>query len=71
MCIRDSISVPIVFLDVDGFFAPLFDFIAGSAAAGFMKDHHGGLAQRTESAEAAVEMASGGAPAYTPKWVDR
>ncbi len=65
------ISVPIVFLDVDRFFAPLFDFIAGSAAAGFMKDHHGTLAQRTESAEAAVSLASRDAPAFTPKWVDR
>jgi len=65
------ISVPIVFLDVDGFFAPLFDFIAGSAAAGFMKDHHGTLAQHTDNAEAAVRLASRNAPAFTPKWVDR
>ena len=65
------ISVPIVFLDVDRFFAPLFDFIAGSAAAGFMKDHHGTLAQRTDNAEAAVRLASRNAPAFTPKWVDR
>ncbi|MBP7596450.1 MAG: TIGR00730 family Rossman fold protein [Candidatus Microthrix sp.] len=65
------ISVPIVFLDVDGFFAPLFDFNAGSAAAGFMKDHHGTLAQHTDNAEAAVRLASRNAPAFTPKWVDR
>ena len=56
---------------VGSLIAPLFDFIAGSAAAGFMKDHHGTLAQRTDNAEAAVRLASGNAPAFTPKWTDR
>ena len=65
------ISVPIVFLDVNGFFTPLFEFIEGSAAAGFMKGHNGTLAQRTDDAEAAVRLASGVAPAFTSTWVDR
>ena len=65
------ISVPIVFLDVDGFFTPLFEFIDGSAAAGFMKGHQGELAQRTDNAEAAVRLAAGAAPVFTSTWVDR
>ena len=65
------VSVPIVFLEVNGFFEPLFTFIAGSAGAGFMKDHHGTLAQRSNDAEAAVRLASGNAPAFSPKWTDR
>lgn len=63
------VSAPVVFLDVDGFFTPLFEFIAGSMAAGFMKDRHGALAQRTDDADAAVRLATSGAPTYTPKWV--
>lgn len=65
------VSTPVVFLDVNGFFGPLFDFIAGSAAAGFMHGHHGALAQRTADADTAVRLATRPAPAYLPKWVDR
>ncbi|MEZ5373965.1 MAG: TIGR00730 family Rossman fold protein [Microthrixaceae bacterium] len=64
------VSAPVVFLDVNGFFQPLFDFIATSASAGFMKDHHGALAQRTDDARTAVRLAVSEAPAYAPKWVD-
>lgn len=61
------VSVPVVFLDVNGFFSPLFDFIAGSAAEGFMPGQHGALAQRTDDADSAVSMASRPAPALLPK----
>ncbi len=73
------VSMPIVFLDVqtgrhpepaDGsFFAPLFDFIDGAVAAGFMKPEHGGLAQQASSAAEAVSIAAGPAPLFTRKWV--
>jgi len=64
------IAVPVVFLDVDDFYEPLFHFISGSVAAGFMKDHHGALAQRTAEAAHAVRLAAGRAPDYVSKWVD-
>ena len=41
------IAAPVVFLDVDGFFDPLFAFIDGAVRSGFIKERHGGLAQRS------------------------
>jgi len=64
------VAAPVVFLDVDAYFEPLFQFINGSVAAGFMKDHHGALAQRTDNAGHAIRLAAGRAPDYIPKWVD-
>ncbi len=63
------VAAPVVFLDVDGYFEPLFDFIGGSVTAGFMKDHHGALAQRATSPAGAVRVAADNAPDYVPKWV--
>jgi len=62
-------AAPIVFLNVVGFYDSLFDFIDGTAMAGFMKADHGLLAQRATEPEAAVELASRPAPVFTPKWV--
>ncbi len=64
------VAAPVVFLDVDDYYEPLFHFINGSVTAGFMKDHHGALAQRTDDAAHAVRLAAGRAPDYVPKWVD-
>lgn len=63
------IAAPVVFLDVDDYYEPLFHFIAGSVAAGFMRDHHGAMAQRTDDAVHAVRLAAARAPGYVPKWV--
>lgn len=63
------VAAPVVFLDVDDYYEPLFRFIGGSVAAGFMKDHHGDLAQRTDDPAHAVRLAAGRAPDYVPKWV--
>ncbi len=69
------ISTPIVFLDVTldqaeaSFYDPLFDFIDGAVAAGFMKPQHGGLAQRAATPDEAVSIAAGPAPDFTRKWV--
>lgn len=63
------IAAPVVFLDVDNYYAPLFHFISGSVAAGFMKHHHGAMAQRTDDAVHAVHLAAGRAPEYVPKWM--
>jgi uncharacterized protein (TIGR00730 family) len=63
------VSCPVVFLDVDGFFAPLFEFIAGAVTAGFMKPDHGALAVSATTAEEAIAIATRPAAAFTPKWV--
>jgi uncharacterized protein (TIGR00730 family) len=69
------VSMPVVFLDVTlgnaeaSFYDPLFEFIDGAMAAGFMKPQHGGLAQRAATPSEAVSIAAGPAPKYTRKWV--
>ncbi len=65
------VAVPVVFLDVDQFYAPLFELVDTAVAAGFMKPDHGALAQRTDSASAAVSLASRPATGFTPKWVGK
>ena len=73
------VSMPIAFLDVQtgehteagagSFYDPLFEFIDGAVAAGFMKPEHGALAQRASTASKAVSIAAGPAPSFTRKWV--
>jgi uncharacterized protein (TIGR00730 family) len=69
------VGTPVVFLDVmlsddeQSFYDPLFDFIDGATAAGFMKPQHGGLAQRAVTPAEAVSIAAGPAPEFTRKWV--
>ena len=63
------VSKPVVLLDVDGFYRPLVDLVAGAVAAGFMKPDHGALLQRMEDPTEAVRIASRPAAPFTPKWV--
>lgn len=64
------VALPVVFLDVDDYFAPLFEFIDGVVSAGFMKPSHGGLAQRCIDPADAVARATAPPTDYSPKWVD-
>lgn len=63
------VSMPVVFLDVGGFYAPLLEFIAGAVDAGFMKPDHGALARRSATAADAVAAAIAPPSEFTPKWV--
>lgn len=63
------VSMPVTFLNVDGFYEPLLSFIAGAVDAGFLKPEHGALASASTTAADAVAIATQPAPAYTPKWV--
>ncbi len=63
------VAVAVVVLDIAGYFAPLFDFIAGSVAAGFVSPANAGLAQRALSVTEAIDLATAPAVAYTPKWL--
>ncbi len=65
------LAAPIVFLDVDGFFGPLFDLVDGAVAAGFIRPGHAALARRAENAAEALQLATAPPPAYLPKWIDR
>ncbi len=71
------VARPVVFLDVvtagqpDGFFAPLFDFLASAGAAGFLSEQHVGLAQRSTDVATAVDLATSEPPPFSKKWVSR
>jgi uncharacterized protein (TIGR00730 family) len=62
---------PIVFLDIGGFFAPVFAFFDAAVDARFIRAEHRALAQRAETVHEAVEMAITAPPATGHKWIDR
>ena len=62
-------SCPVVFLDVDEFFTPLFDFIAGAVRAGFVKEEHGALARRVTTVDDALRWATTEPAPFSPKWL--
>jgi uncharacterized protein (TIGR00730 family) len=64
------LSTPVVFLDVKAYFQPVFDLIERGVSGGFLKPHHGAVAQRAATAVEAVTLACSPAPPYEPKWVD-
>lgn len=63
------VASPVVFLDVLGYFESLFEFIDRSVAAGFVRADHARLAQRTDSVDDAVRLATSPAAPYAPKWI--
>lgn len=65
------IAKPVVFLDVDGFFGPLFDFFDRAVEDRFVHESHRRMAQRAHTVEDAVTMAVGPVAGSPPKWIDR
>jgi uncharacterized protein (TIGR00730 family) len=63
-------SKPVVFLDVDGFYAPLLDFFDRSVAANFVRPDHRSLAQRAVTVDDAIDRATSPLPATPHKWID-
>ena len=63
-------SKPVVFLDVDGFYAPLLDFFDRSVEARFVRPDHRSLAQRALSIAEAIDRATSTPPTTTHKWID-
>jgi uncharacterized protein (TIGR00730 family) len=65
------LAKPVVFLDVAGFYAPLLAFFDRAVDARFVRASHRVLAQRADTVEEAIELASAPAPPSQPKWIDR
>jgi hypothetical protein len=65
------IAKPVVFLDVNGFFEPLFAFFAAAVEAGFVRPAHLALAQRAGSVDEAIKLATAPVPDSPHKWIDR
>jgi uncharacterized protein (TIGR00730 family) len=64
------VATPVVFLNIDGFFDPLFEFIEQAVRGGFIATYHGSLAQRAVSVNDAIRRATTPAAPYIAKWVD-
>lgn len=63
--------IPVVFLDVDGYFEDLFAFIERIVESGFVRPEHGTMAQRILDPVEAVRLAAAGPTLVPPKWTDR
>ena len=63
------VSIPVVFVDVDGFFAPVFDMIDRTVAAGFMSDRNAAIPRRVASVTDAVDAVLGPPAAFSAKWI--
>ena len=65
------IAKPVVLLDVDGYWGPLFEWMCNSVKAGFVRDSHRMLAQRAHTVDEAIALATGPVPNVGHKWIDR
>ncbi|MGZ4701156.1 MAG: LOG family protein [Ilumatobacteraceae bacterium] len=65
------ISKPVVLLDVEGYWEPLFEWMCNSVTAGFVRDSHRMLAQRAHTIDEAIALATGPVPDVPHKWIDR
>ena len=62
---------PVVMLDVERYWAPLFEWMDASVAAGFVRTSHRMLAQRAHTVDEALALALAPAPETPNKWIDR
>ncbi len=65
------IAKPIVLLDIDGYWGPMFDWMFNAVTAGFVRDSHRMLAQRAHTIDEAIALATGPVPDVGHKWIDR
>ena len=63
------VAMPVVFLDVGGYFTSLFDFLESAVGAGFVSASNATIAQRAGSVDQALELALGASVPYEPKWI--
>ncbi|MFM2071257.1 MAG: hypothetical protein RLZZ623_1520 [Actinomycetota bacterium] len=62
---------PVVLLDVDQYWAGLFDWMETAVAAGFVRTSHRMLAQRAHTVDEALALAMSPPPETPNKWIDR
>ncbi len=65
------IAKPVVLLDIDGYWGPIFEWMSNSVAAGFVRDSHRMLAQRAHTIDEAIALVTGPVPDVGHKWIDR
>lgn len=64
------LAKPVVFLDVNGYFAPLFHSFEHMIDSGFVKPDCREMLRRTDSVDEAIDIASGPAPMVSGKLRD-
>jgi uncharacterized protein (TIGR00730 family) len=62
---------PVVMLDVDQYWAGLFDWMDGAVSSGFVRTSHRMLAQRAHTVDEALALALAPSPETPNKWIDR
>jgi len=65
-----TLSKPVAFLDVGGYYESLFRFFDEATAAGLLMPAHRAAAQRAVTVAEALAIATGPAPANVSKWTD-
>ena len=65
------IRKPVVLLDVNKYWAPLFDWMDTAVTSGFVRTSHRMLAQRAHTVDEALALALAPAPETPNKWIDR
>jgi len=65
------IRKPVVLLDVNHYWTPLFAWMDASVEAGFVRQSHRMLAQRARTADEAIALALAPVPETPNKWLDR
>lgn len=63
------VAVPVVFLDVAGYFEPLFAFVDSTVARGFVSAANAALLRRASSVEEALLAVTSPADRFAPKWL--
>jgi len=63
------VAVPLVFLDVAGYFASLFEFIERSVVDEFVSPANAALARRAATVGEAVRLATSTPGTFSPKWL--
>ena len=64
------IRKPVVILDVNDFYAPLFEMFDRVVSQEFMRPAHATLAQRATNVDQALALATAPAPVTVSKWID-
>ena len=64
------IAKPVVLLDIDGYWSPLFVWMDAAVSHGFVRPVHRAMAQRASTIHDAVALAMAPAPATVHKWMD-
>lgn len=65
------IAKPVVLVDAEGFWDPIFDWMEKAVDAGFVRASHRMLAQRAHTVDEAIALATSPVPDVGHKWLDR